>query len=243
MSTIERRATVTANPRGEIEFVAVAYNTLDAYKTVFLPGCATASLNKRLPPICFDHDTGRVIGRATSWRDSPQGPVVTARLDNDPRVPDAQRVIAQVESGTLQDVSIGFAGGAGREPTKAEMQRWPGVTRVYPTVDLLEVSVVFLHAVEGSSILALRSRGSDRGALSAMLARGEISADAWRAQRRLHADLDAGLATKVIDRSRDPYSDPYRDPYVVDVSWCRPSRPARRSALGEALDAIGRRRR
>jgi HK97 family phage prohead protease len=180
MNAERRAAKIAAKPQGELELRAFAYNVLDDYRTVFLPGCATRSLDKRLPVFAWSHDVADVIGRATAWRDTPTGPVVVGRLDVDARVPRALQALAQVESGTITECSIGFsATRAGkRAPTKAEEERWPGVEVVYTDIDVYEVSLVFAGAVPGSEVLALRRRGP--------LSR-------WSPER-LDAEVDAALS-------------------------------------------------
>lgn len=163
MNTRHTRGTIRAKDtaQGIVTVRAFTYDTLDSYMTVFRPGSATKSLNARLPTIHGSHswDIQNLIGRAISWRDTSAGPEVTFRLDLHPDVPVARQVLAQIESGTLTDVSIGFASTrtGRREPTKDEMKRWPGVDWVYDEIEVQEISVVPQGAVPGAEILALRS--------------------------------------------------------------------------------------
>lgn len=176
----------------------------DSYGSIWSPGCLTASLNREMPVICLGHEWTLPIGRGTSWRDTPAGPVLTARLDNDPDVPIARQVIAQLRSGTLTDVSIGFARAVRREPSSAELLAWGReVVEVIERADLQEVSVVALGAVPGAEVLALRSHPGSLG--SSTLARevlaGRMTAAQWRAARGHEAVRDRDVA-RLVDAER-----------------------------------------
>lgn len=86
---------------------AVTYGVVDDYGSCWARGVFDESLNTELPIIAFGHDWSKPIGRAQSWRGTPKGPEITARLDNSPDVPLARQVIAQIDSGTLTDAPAG----------------------------------------------------------------------------------------------------------------------------------------
>lgn len=179
------------SPEGVFTARAVSYNTLDSLGSVWAPGCFTASLNQHLPVIAWGHDwTAGPIGRATSWRDTAQGPEITARLDNHPDVPVARQAIAQIASGTLTDVSVGFSQTKRREPTKQELQRWPGADEVIISATLDELSIVLVGAVPGAELISMRST---KVQLQRDLARGRISPAQYRARVELDEALDAAL--------------------------------------------------
>lgn len=156
----------TDDAKGIVVARVLTYNVVDDYGSVWLPGCLTRSLNQHLPIFQASHSLGvsETIGRAISWQDSAQGPVVTFRLDVHPDVPLARQVYAQLKSGTLTDVSIGFSRvpGGTRMPTSEDRKRWPGVTELFSDVDCYEVSQVPVGAVPGAEVLDVRHRG--RGA-------------------------------------------------------------------------------
>jgi HK97 family phage prohead protease len=144
---------------------ALQYNVADSYGTVWAPGCATPALAAGdLPVLCFGHDWKDPIGRAVQWKDQPDGLYLQFRLDEDPAVPSAARVRAQLLSGTLTDVSVGFTRKGWREPTQAELQKWPGCAEVMTAAELDEVSVVVVGAVPGAEVLAGSVRSSVRPA-------------------------------------------------------------------------------
>lgn len=176
---------------GIITVRAVAYNVLDDYRSVFAPGCLTASLNRKLPIFCHAHDWQVAIGRGISWRDTAAGPEVTARIDTDPRVPVARQVLAQLESGTLKECSIGFSNAKRRSPTNAEAQRWPGVDEIIISASCDEVSIVALAAVPGAELVSMRSSMSK---MRADLAAGRISPAQYRARVRMDKEIDEAIS-------------------------------------------------
>lgn len=147
----------TSRREGVFEARAVAYGAVDSYGSVWWPGCLDASLNRRLPICCWAHDWARILGRATSWRSSPEGPIITVRLDVHDDVPDGRMAFAQLLSGTVTDVSVGFSNAKRRDPTAAERQKWPGVKEVILQAQLDELSLVALGAVPKAEVLAVRS--------------------------------------------------------------------------------------
>lgn len=206
---MERRsATVRAGKAREGIFTAraVSYGVMDDYRTVFLPGSATEGLNRKLPVICWGHDLSQPVGRATSWRDTAHGPEVTARLDTSPDVPRGRQAVAQIDSGTLTAVSIGFESDRSgrRPPTDDEMKRWPGVDEVFEKITILEVSLTALGAVPGAEVLSMRSRN---GQMARDLAAGRITAAQYRQWQRLDDEIDAALRTVTASQSRRGFDD------------------------------------
>lgn len=182
-------------PEGIFTARAVSYNRADDMGSVWLPACFTASLNKRLPVIAWSHTWEEPIGRATSWRDTTTGPEVTARLDNSPAVPRALQAIAQIASGTLTDVSVGFSNAKRRRPTAAEYQRWPGAEEIITSADMDELSLVLRGAVPDAELISMRSsrRELDRELLAGRITRAQHSA--WLGLgRELDAECDTALA-------------------------------------------------
>jgi phage head maturation protease len=188
------RGGVRAKPEGIVTVRAVSYNTLDDYMTVFAPGCATDSLNRRLPVFAASHswDLRNTLGRGISWRDTLQGPEITMRLDLHDDVPLARQALIQIQSGTLTDISIGFSTPAGgkRSPTASERARWPGVETIYTKIEIDECSLVLRGAVGGSQVLAVRSRTPRDDLLD------EID-DAIRAAARAAAPVDPAAARRL----------------------------------------------
>lgn len=201
--------------RGIFTALAVRYGVVDMYGSVWWPGCFDASLARRLPVILFGHEHGDPVGRATSWRATPEGPEVTAQLDMSPDVPRGRQAAAQLASGTLTDVSVGFRMAKRRMPTDDERSRWPGVTEVILQAELDELSIVAIGAVPGALVTSSRSAG-----LARSLAEGRITPATYRREMDLEADLAAAMervskwaaapnrggaaARQLLQRSQDP---------------------------------------
>lgn len=150
---IEFRNTTLRSTTGDgrtFDALAVSYGTIDDYQTRWIEGCFSEELAKRLPVIAWSHDWTDPIGRAIAWRDTPQGPIITARLSDPDAVPRARQAAAQLADGTITDVSVGFnaledriADDGIREIVRAEMS---------------ELSLVIEGAVPGAEVLAIRQR-------------------------------------------------------------------------------------
>jgi len=154
--TTENRGHVRGEVRavaddGTIEVLAVAHGITDDYGTQFQRGTFTESLEERLPVIAWAHSWDEPIGKATGFRETDEGLYLTARLDIGQGIPRADQAYAQLRSGTLTDVSVGFM-------RRADEER-DGVT-VITKADLDEVSVVLRGAVPGARVLAVRSARS-----------------------------------------------------------------------------------
>lgn len=175
--------------QGIFTALAVRYGVVDLYGSVWAPGCFDASLNQRLPVILFGHDHVEPVGRATSWRPTPNGPEVTAKLDLSADVPKGRQAAAQLQSGTITDVSVGFTAGRKREPSGEERKRWPGVREVIDEAEMLELSLVSVGAVPGAKVLSSRS-----ASLARDLATGRISVAQYQAEVDLEAEMDEALA-------------------------------------------------
>lgn len=225
MSGMQRSAGVRSTAKGIIELRAVTYNRVDDYQSVFAPGCLTEGLRSYLPPIAFGHDWLEPIGRVTAWRDSADGPILTARLDTSPDVPRGRQVLAQIESGTLTDVSIGFHSAVRREPTDAERVQFPGVREIITKASLSEVSVVLEGAVPGSRVLSVRS---NMDSLKRDLARGRITPAQYRAASSLDREIDDALAT--LSRNRRASQSSMAEPISLREARLRIAAHAQRNA-------------
>lgn len=143
---------VIDDEEGTIEVLAVAYGVVDDYGTRFIPGVFNESLEQRLPTLTFGHNWMDPIGRGTSWREDPNvGLYVTFRVDRDPDVPRGRQAWAQMKSGTLDDVSVGFM----RLADRLAEDKVTDITKG----ELDEVGVVLRGAVPGSKVLAMRAAG------------------------------------------------------------------------------------
>jgi len=163
--TIEHRALRAAQIRavtegGEhfIDLQIITPNVVDDYGSVWMEDCFDRSLDERMPTLAWAHDWSEPIGRGISWSRQPgEGPVVRFRLDDFDAVPTARRAFAQVQSGTIDDCSVGFSNTARRDPTADELAKWPTAREIIESADDDEVSLVLRGAVPGAKVVAYRS--------------------------------------------------------------------------------------
>lgn len=168
-----------AEPTGAFTALAVRYmDGPDDYSSLWWPGVFTKSLNARLPTICWAHDWSKPIGHGVGWSDSTEGPYIDAQLDMHQDVPLARQAAAQIASGTLLDVSVGFSNARRRDPSAEELRRWPTAREVILEATLDELSIVLRGAVKGAQIVSHRSAGGR--ALDRALDLDELDlADVW----------------------------------------------------------------
>lgn len=137
---------------------AISPGVVDDYGSVWEPHCFDESLARRLPTLAWAHDWKEPLGPATSYRTSDNGPDVDFVFSNFEAVPMARRAYEQVKDGTIRDCSVGFSNTVRRDPTEAEIKRYPGVREVILKADLDEISLVMRGAVPGAKVLAVRQR-------------------------------------------------------------------------------------
>lgn len=206
--TTENRGHVRGEVRavaddGTIELLAVSYGITDDYGTQFQRGTFTESLEQRLPVIAFGHDWSDPIGRATAFREDDDGLYLTARLDIGGAVPRADQAYAQLRSGTLTDVSVGFMRTSSEDRDGHVM-----ITKA----ELDEVSVVLRGAVPGAKVLAVRSARTGEMvevdsvvAIAEKVAAGDISqAAADEALRLLSSSGTGAPPVESTDDTGDP---------------------------------------
>lgn len=171
---------------------AVTYGIIDDYGTRFMPGCFADSLAERLPVIAWAHSWDDPIGRCVDYIDSADGLDIVGHLDDPDAVPRARQAIAQLRSGTITDVSVGFMRTADRTGSD-------GVTEITgATLD--EVSLVLRGAVPGARVLSVRDGAQIPASLAAdLLARlGAGSIDLHEALTEAKAAA-AGTVTATAD--------------------------------------------
>lgn len=153
----EARA-IEADGEHYIDLRIITPYVVDDYGSVFMEDTFDASLDQRMPTLCWSHDWSEPIGRGVSWsRKTGEGPVVRFRLDDFDAVPLARRAYAQVQSGTIDDCSVGFSNTDRRTPTDDELKKWPGAREVITQADEDETSLVLRGAVPGAKVLAVRT--------------------------------------------------------------------------------------
>lgn len=155
----KRSATVTAFDEGEgiFEGVAVAYGVVDDYRTAFAPGCFTASLRTKMPGITWGHSWIDPVGLVVDYKESRTALRVVGQLDDPDAVPRAKQAWAQLRSGSMAELSVGFADPVWRSPTPAEVKALPGLEMVCVKAQLDEVAIVLRGAVPGAAVTGTRT--------------------------------------------------------------------------------------
>lgn len=145
---------------GVFEAVVLRYNVRDDYNTEFAPGLFDKSLRERMPRIAWGHDWREVIGRWTDFRTDGTMLVLRGQLDlmmipgtQVPAVPLAHQAYAQLQSGTMDEFSVGFVPEAFEDIQDADGDYY----RRFTQGRLEEVSIVLAGAVPGTSLLSVRS--------------------------------------------------------------------------------------
>lgn len=165
----------------QAEVVCCTYNTVDDYGSIWLPGCWTESLNRKLPKSVWAHDWADPIGQVVSFSDNTKQLRVTIQFSDFDAVPRARQAHRQMMDGDIDELSFGFElnewsfveGGKDGVPEGAREK----VTRA----TMYEVSPVLVGAVPGTKVLSVRSVNSEgsieiskAGDVLTLLAAGEI---------------------------------------------------------------------
>lgn len=139
----------TSSDTGEIEGIAVRFNTVDTYRTEFAPS-AFAAIEGRSIPMLWSHNAREVIGSWSGFQVRADGLTVKGKLNL--AVAKAQEVRALLSAGDVSGLSIGFS-------TLKDERRTNGVRRI-TEARLHEISIVAFPAVPGSGITAVRNDAS-----------------------------------------------------------------------------------
>ena len=145
-----------ANDGHTIEAVVLAYNVVDDYNTRFRPGCFAESLEGRLPRICWAHRWDEPLGRWVDYRDTSTELTLIGELDDFDAVPRARQAAAQLQSGTIDQFSVGFLRLADEAVDPEDVGGQRGVVDITKG-QLDEASLVLVGAVPGTKLLAVRS--------------------------------------------------------------------------------------
>lgn len=182
--------------KGQIEVTVCPYGVVDEYKTRWMPGVFSRSLEHRTPPMVWAHNWVDPIGHMVDHSDSDKNLRAIYQLDNFEDVPRARQAYAQIRSKTIQDTSFGFK----------LVRDEPAEDGVFNQLEarLDEVSPVLLGAVPGAGITAVRnvpvadvirlSRAMEDGELTleqALAAVSSIASDETRSMHR-HAKKEGG---------------------------------------------------
>jgi hypothetical protein len=153
---------------GKRQFVArvLTYNTIDDYGTIWLPGCFDDSLAVRMPRVAWAHQWSEPIGVYTEVVKN-DGAVLEllGQLDDFDAVPRARQCYAQMQSGTIDQFSVGFTRQKWTN-VDDEAKRAQGAYEEMVKAALDEASPVLVGAVPGTALVSVRA------------ARGKVDLDA-----------------------------------------------------------------
>jgi HK97 family phage prohead protease len=146
---------ISEEKEGRIVADIVQYNVLDDYGTTFQPGVFTESLSTRMPRICWGHDWKDPIGQWVDAEDNNQRLRMVGELDLETRdgqllVPSAHRAFAQMNSGTIDQFSVGFVRQSDKRGAK------PGTFDIVKAL-LDEASPVLIGSVPGTKLISIRA--------------------------------------------------------------------------------------
>lgn len=202
----EIRAVSGSNGR-QFWAMPLAYEVVDDYGTIWTRGVFARSVTEKLPVLLYGHDWGNVtnvLGRAVEYRDEDDGPRALFELTDFDEHPHTRQVAAQINEGTLVDMSVGFDRrrwhGPGGERALGEEDRDKRGPNGAQAVERMleagwdETSLVVAGAVPGSKVLTgVRSKTragvaiDDVVELGRKLDAGEISYPEAEAALRLLA--------------------------------------------------------
>lgn len=130
---------------GEIEGVAVRFDTIDTYRTTFAPE-AFRGLDGRTVPMLWAHDPSNVIGSWSSFQVRDGGLSAKGKLNLE--VAKAKEVRAMLKAGDISGLSVGFR-------TVKDERAANGVRRI-TEAQLYELSIVAFPSVPGSGVTKVR---------------------------------------------------------------------------------------
>lgn len=193
---------------GRITGVALTYEQVDTYGTVFARGCAKRTIDTKVKarrvPFLMDHEreVDAHVGVVASLTDTGDGLVMVADLFDTEAGREARDYVkAVMAAGAVTGLSIGFV------PKRTEMATIDGkIVERFLEIELREVSLTPMPSVPGTDVLGARSTAP---------AVPEQPRDSVRTDRDLLmlAARTALDALSVTDRQAvlDAYASPYLD--------------------------------
>lgn len=146
----------------------VAYEVVDDYGTIWTRGVFDKAVAEKMPTLLYGHDWANVtnvLGRGIDYQDGDAGPSTLFELTDFDEHPHTRQVAAQINDGTLVDMSVGFdrrRWTGGWEPTDGPLSeadaKMVGPHGAKATERMLEAgwdetSLVVAGAVPGSKVL------------------------------------------------------------------------------------------
>lgn len=144
---------------GQISGIALTFDTVDTYGTVFARGCAKRSIDTKVAagrlPLMLDHEweTEAHVGVVRELVDTGTGYLMTADLFATEEGQEARRYVRNVlAADAYVGLSIGF------RPIRSEMVTIDGqAVERFTEIELREISLTPLPSVPGTDVVAARS--------------------------------------------------------------------------------------
>jgi HK97 family phage prohead protease len=212
---------------GRITGVALSYEQVDTYGTVFARGCAKRTIDTKVKarrvPFLMDHEreVDAHVGVVASLTDTGDGLVMVADLfDTEAGRAARDYVKAVMAAGAVTGLSIGFV------PKRTELAVVDGNTvERFLEIELREVSLTPMPSVPGTDVLGARSDKSTPDVPEQL--RDPVRTDRDLLMIAARTALDALSVT-----DRQAVLDAYASPYLHDVApgtrtdCCAPPTPA-----------------
>ena len=141
----------TITPDGAVEGYASLFGVIDQAGDMVMPGAFTASLARRglrQVPMLFQHDPAEPIGVWLELTEDTCGLFARGRLI--PEVMRARELIALLEAGTADGLSIGFRTVRGRTDPNTKVRR-------LDAIDLWEISIVTFPLLPGARVRTVKT--------------------------------------------------------------------------------------
>jgi len=144
---------------GRVSGVALTYEVVDSYNTLFARNCAKMSIATKVAarkvPLLMDHErrTGAHVGVVSSMTDIGDALVMTADLFD---TPEGRAALEYVKAVMAANASTGFS--IGFVPRKSEMVQIDGkMAERFNEIELREVSITPMPAVPGADVTGARA--------------------------------------------------------------------------------------
>jgi HK97 family phage prohead protease len=235
----EIRAVEGSNGR-QFWAMPLAYEVVDDYGTIWTEGVFDASVRERMPTLLYGHDWSdltNILGRGIDYQDTREGPRTLFELTDFDSHPHTRQVAAQINEGTMVDMSVGFDrrkwnGPGGQTKLGAQDAELRGPTGVRAVERMLEAgwdetSLVVRGAVPGAKVLTGVRTVKVRGATVTMDDVVEL------AKRKAAGEITEAEALEALKMlSTDDTPEPVDEEIVASYST------AEVDAVAEALDAL-----
>jgi HK97 family phage prohead protease len=152
-------ATLPDGVAGRVSGVALTYETVDSYGTLFARGCAKLTIAGKVAarkvPLLMDHErrTGAHVGVVSMMQEAGDSLMMTADLFD---TPEGRAALDYVKTVIAAGASTGFS--IGFVPRKAETVTIDGrVAERFLEIELREVSITPMPAVPGADVVSART--------------------------------------------------------------------------------------